>query len=381
VSEQSRDESELQAFLAGESALSRRYKESNAEAPPGHVDAAILAASRWAVGADRNIGVDSSPGAAKKLRSNLGDADSRPEGAGHAAAKWRNNFSARWRIPLAMAAVVVVAATLTLMIEDDPEIDRIRQRYDDAAAGKGAQSEPEATVEERSVAPDEQQPAAASPTVSAKPAAPAPATTLAEKDAAKRKVEQKEAATTVQARKAAEPIRSERLQLESATDTPVARQASEPRPRASAAASPVTAEQSAPASANNAGAVAETESETDGVVTSLADADDDATLAGAITPPAINQTIQPEEIVSGREQAFTQTPDTALATASAPGESAALTAADTLRDPAQWIKDIDELLAQGKRADAIDSLKAFRREYPDYPLPLELHSLLPADSD
>jgi hypothetical protein len=50
------------------------------------------------------------------------------------------------------------------------------------------------------------------------------------------------------------------------------------------------------------------------------------------------------------------------------------------RDPEQWIRDINELLAQGKRAQAIDSLKAFRGKYPDYQLTPELRALLPADA-
>jgi hypothetical protein len=52
-----------------------------------------------------------------------------------------------------------------------------------------------------------------------------------------------------------------------------------------------------------------------------------------------------------------------------------------MRDPGQWIEDIEELLAQGRRAEAIDSLEEFRLEYPDYDLPSDLQLLLPASTD
>ncbi|NIO42125.1 MAG: hypothetical protein GTO41_19405, partial [Burkholderiales bacterium] len=55
--------------------------------------------------------------------------------------------------------------------------------------------------------------------------------------------------------------------------------------------------------------------------------------------------------------------------------------AESVRDAAQWIEDIEKLLSEGKRAEAIDSLEAFRLEYPGYELPPNLLSLLPSASD
>jgi len=40
--------------------------------------------------------------------------------------------------------------------------------------------------------------------------------------------------------------------------------------------------------------------------------------------------------------------------------------------PAAWIERILELRREGKPKEAADSLEAFRRRYPDYPLPQEL---------
>jgi hypothetical protein len=77
---------ELDKLLADTNALRRRLREeSAAEVPPLHVDAAILAAARRSVNA-------------------------RPTLAGRSP--WR-----RWQVPLAAAAVLVVATSLSLMIE------------------------------------------------------------------------------------------------------------------------------------------------------------------------------------------------------------------------------------------------------------------------
>jgi len=50
-------------------------------------------------------------------------------------------------------------------------------------------------------------------------------------------------------------------------------------------------------------------------------------------------------------------------------------AMDMTRDPALWIKRIIVLKKQGKNAEAKSSLKKFRLEYPDYPIPSELKVL------
>ncbi|NIO40200.1 MAG: hypothetical protein GTO41_08400, partial [Burkholderiales bacterium] len=102
MSERPRDDEELQAFLSRESGLSRRYRESGDEQPPAHVDDAILAASRWAVGADRNRRTGRTSG------SHYGASP-------QSGTRWRRSIVARWSVPLAMAAVVVVAVTLTIM--------------------------------------------------------------------------------------------------------------------------------------------------------------------------------------------------------------------------------------------------------------------------
>jgi len=50
-------------------------------------------------------------------------------------------------------------------------------------------------------------------------------------------------------------------------------------------------------------------------------------------------------------------------------------ATDMTRDPALWIKRILTLKKQGNHAEAKASLKKFRAQYPDYPIPPELEDL------
>jgi len=50
-------------------------------------------------------------------------------------------------------------------------------------------------------------------------------------------------------------------------------------------------------------------------------------------------------------------------------------AMDMTRDPALWIKRIMTLKKQGNHAEAKASLKKFRVQYPDYPIPPELENL------
>jgi len=47
--------------------------------------------------------------------------------------------------------------------------------------------------------------------------------------------------------------------------------------------------------------------------------------------------------------------------------------------PEDWIRSIDDLLRDGRQADAREKLLGFRRQFPHYPLPQRLQALLPPD--
>lgn len=433
MSEQSRDDEFLKAFLSGDSELSRRYRETGAEEPPAHVDAAIIASARWAVGADRTRTDGTTTDRTATDRTGADQPGSNRDGAGtkdtnrdvSAGTKLsdqadktivrQHNFLAHWRIPLATAAVVVIAATLTLMVERNPESDHSRGRDDSAPVGDLARSEPESTGQAHITA-SEQQPEVAEQvpeTAVAKSAAsarPAPANELANKDstkaeAAKRQIasaaatkpaETKPAAPVKAAPKptapkstapaqpastvketgkssGAEPVATQKE--ERAAATLAAREAAEPKPPAAAASASETVQQTGEQPGEQADGGTAPGRDTDTAAASYAGAAfPNAGNLGANSgerleePSTLADVNTPAQTASQGEQAFAGTSDESMQAGSMDS-----------RDPQQWIKDINELLAQGKRTQAIDSLKAFRRKYPDYQLKPELRALLPAD--
>ncbi len=95
---------ELDAYLRGDSDLSRAYKEHAPELPPPHVDAQILAEAHRA------------DAASPKPRT-------------------RGPFSGSWMVPASVTAVVVLAVSVAVLLpEGRPGYERQRDRFEDAAA-------------------------------------------------------------------------------------------------------------------------------------------------------------------------------------------------------------------------------------------------------
>lgn len=438
MSEHSHDDEELEAFLSRDSALSRRYRESSGEQPPEHVDAAILAASRWAVGADRisadrtssertgagTTGADRNGREARHTGSDFGQAL-------RAGARWRRSVVARWSVPLAMAAVVVLAVTLTITIERDPELDRIYQRYDSPAPAEGEIVRDDAMAEADVAAPRPPAAKAVSPGLTATSSEPAPASPLAKQEPADTlpadllpQVKEQIARQPAQQNRLAARKRSEMSQQGLAADQTVKRDTP------ATVAEEQVAEKVAPASTTVApfpdGPSAETKAAGDGdagmtdlddiarlgeaasvdEIASPVEARDDSAFAGARALPEAEQSPPAAVAAPGRQQAVAPAPlavpqderetaeqemaERGLAESVQPAEIVAAESVREpepfrepvqIREPVRWIEDIEELLAQGRRAEAVDSLKAFRTEYPDYELPPDLLALLPAAAE
>lgn len=448
MSEHSHDDEELEAFLSRDSALSRRYRESSGEQPPEHVDAAILAASRWAVGADRisadRTGADRiSADRTSSERTGAGTtgADRNGREARHtgsdfgqalrAGARWRRSVVARWSVPLAMAAVVVLAVTLTITIERDPELDRIYQRYDSPAPAEGETVRDDAMAEADVAAPRPPAAKAVSPGLTATSSEPAPASPLAKQEPADTlpadllpQVKEQIARQPAQQNRLAARKRSEMSQQGLAADQTVKRDTP------ATVAEEQVAEKVAPASTTVApfpdGPSAETKAAGDGdagmtdlddiarlgeaasvdEIASPVEARDDSAFAGARALPEAEQSPPAAAVAPGRQQALAPAPlavplderetaeqemaERGLAESVQPAEIVAAESVREpepfrepvqIREPVRWIEDIEELLAQGRRDEAVDSLKAFRTEYPDYELPPDLLALLPAAAE
>jgi hypothetical protein len=410
VSEHPLDDEELEAFLSRESALSHRYRESGDEQPPAHVDEAILAASRWAVSADG------------KHRTGR-HAGSQHGVSAHRAVTGRRKAMARWRVPLAMAAVVVVAVTLTIMIERDPELDRIYERYDSASPAESEAIRDNATVGAEVAAPQTPAPAGkgASAELTSQSSKPAPALPPAKKEVADpaQPVRDEPGATSLKAtgkilRQLAEEDGLAARKRGEITDEQVVADQSVRRDQPAASGEEQVAQNVALAPTpaelfrDNVSAEVEAADRSDAITASrdkikgrddtvkvekivstdeianLDRARDESAFAGVSALPEPGKSLPSAVSAPARQQAFAPPPatvleaDRELAQSTQPGE---IVAAESLRHPAQWIEDIEELLAQGRRAEAIDFLEEFRRAYPDYKLPPDLLSLLPADTD
>lgn len=95
---------ELDAYLRGDSDLSKAYKEHASELPPPHVDAQILAEAHRA------------DAASPKPRT-------------------RGPFSGSWMVPASVTAVVVLAVSVAVLLpEGRPGHERQRDHFEDAAA-------------------------------------------------------------------------------------------------------------------------------------------------------------------------------------------------------------------------------------------------------
>jgi hypothetical protein len=103
MSDPSKTDRELDAYLGGDSPVSKAYREHSRELPPAQLDAQILAQAHRA-------------GARGKRR------------------RARSPFSGSWMVPASVTAVVVVAVSVAVLLpEGRPGYQRQRDRFEDAA--------------------------------------------------------------------------------------------------------------------------------------------------------------------------------------------------------------------------------------------------------
>ncbi len=158
MSGSSEKDRELDAYLSGESPLSRAYRESGQELPPPHVDAQILAEAHRA-------------GAGARKRPSL------------------SPFTGSWMVPASVTAVVFLAVSVVVLLpQEQPGLERQRDRFEDAmapadapAAGKSVPGEVEQAAPAATYAPAPPQPRRSAEPAAATPPADtsdvAPATT------------------------------------------------------------------------------------------------------------------------------------------------------------------------------------------------------------
>jgi hypothetical protein len=276
--------------------VDRAYRRTPRDEPPPELDERIRAAARRAVGTQpRSL-------------------------AQQAADERRRSWASRWRVPLSVAATVVIAVTLTVMVQEEerrPRDDagqnvvpsRVEPREVEEAARSSVPEAPEASAPAklRSAPPPAAAPAApprpapAAPTSAAEPAAPRPL--------------REERATEAQQPAAAEsgPAAAGRL-----TVRPLV-----PAPAASAPAAPAPAPEPRP----------------------LAEPAQRAA-------PASSEALRRDRTLGDR-------PERASREA-------------VVRSPEAWVEHIRSLRAQGREAEATSELAELRRAHPDFQLPADL---------
>jgi len=287
-------------------------------------------------------------------------------------------FGGRWRVPLSVAAVLVVSATVTLLVAERDK--RGPRSFHDQAAPPQAASAPEPFGAEPAPAEPELPVQAAEQQVPPVPSLPTPE-------------RQREPAGTAQPQLAERKGLGSAAPAESAGAEPSQAPARAQRAEGPAQPAPLTSTAPAAARHDEAEAVAGAPAAAP-PAPRAADTLRDA-APGAADEPAdglakreARSAIRAKESVM--EEARPQPPqaqEPARKAAplraeprglpAAPGTAASPdgdTAANTENlEPKAWLERILELRRQGKLEEAAKSLKVFRERYPDYPLPQELN--------
>ncbi len=362
------DDRELEELLAETAGLKQRYRSSSRDEPPAAIDNALRAAARREVSA-------------------------RPRLAG-------SPFSGSWRIPLAIAAVVVVSATVTLLIaERDAHLP---------SAGKGSVSTAASALQ----APASRLPSAQSERVPAPQRFDERTDAVAPETAAKARLEAQkssaspDAATGVKLEMRAKSAARDAKTPEAETSTPSAASEyrqhpfpaqTEPAPAApgngaaqpapanvatlprDVAARPASAEPPTSLPPSRQGTLRDAGPDRDNARESPgagAAAKDDASVREAPAAAAARILETPakrsagvaadsapaaEENTRARRLAKEQVAPATL--------SSEPVAQPWEQDPKAWLKHIEELRTSGLIEDAKASFKTFRSRYPDYPLP------------
>ena len=342
------DDKDLETFLSGGSALSRRYRDLAQEEPPAHVDKAILASARWAVGADGG---------------NAGRTRARPRAQ-------RRSFM-QWGAPLAMAAVVVLAVALTLTMEREPQLKKIPSPAADQLGRQILEGREVASLDAGKPAEDVAALNVPQPQSSVLPQPAKTETAENEQPLQRLEVEQRPLAALPQAERALprQEAGFAKAKKQDVATTAGSARVDERKKTVASEPAPVLADAMAPAmpAAPPGPAVGN-------VATSPAEVAPPATTAeaGIRSEPVRSEASMSSDAadVAGRTAELAR--DEADRPLSAPE-----TSARTPRSPQQWIADIEVQLKRGNRELARAAVRKFRAEYPDYPLPRNLMELLP----
>jgi hypothetical protein len=350
VSKTTPEEDELER-PAEDAELRRRYRASSLDEPPAALDSAIRAAARRAVKAH-------------------------PRLAG-------SPFGGSWRVPLSIAAVLVVSATVTLMVaEHDSYLPSAGQ-----GTAPSAKPVPEAERGRGESAPASQPAKDRADAVPAEAAASsaAPLVTQDARDTAAPKTQEKDTAPAPQTVPVRGADRGPQQGLPAAAEP-------ERRPVSPSVAAGARSALSGNLAPSTAAALRKSASQVepsadqlampkDELVRQSSPAESKAKDAGSLHDAPV-QPASPSPAASGSSAARVPAPAPVQAAEEAAplrsdarkeaeflGQSDAEAAGPWTRDPRAWLEHIKQLQAADRFEQAKASFKAFRARFPDYPLP------------
>lgn len=350
------DDDELERLMSESGGVRQRYREFSLDEAPAHLDETIRAAARREVSA-------------------------RPRLAG-------SPFSGSWRIPLSIAALVLVSATVTLMVAD--------RDVHQPGSGDTVRPVPAPRPEEAKErdAPASQPPASVAKTArqsATPPAAGEKGAGVSSDAAVATESERREQSAASEAQTAA--ARAEAKAKAAAPGTgsqpePFPAQANQAAPPPAPAAPSdknlarrdlpqvsVPAPQSAasPAPARDALSKAEVPREAPAAgARSKDEAPRDAGAQSAAPVAQLRARELGEAAVPAAPPAEERVTAGALSAKKQVGPAARDSGPSTKpweRDPESWLKHVEELRGAGRMEEAKTSFKTFRSRYPDYPLP------------
>jgi len=313
--------------------LDRAYGAGAREEPPAHLDAAILAAARREVGARPHA-------VSPRLRA--------------------------WRVPVSIAAVVVLSVSLVTLVREEGggQLERSSAMFEYSKRTEPAPAPPPAAAPEAAKAPAHARPPSAAPAARQDAAADATASArLAEEDS-------RRAAGAFATRPAEpEPQAPPRAAAPSPQPFQAAPAAREQRP-----ALAVDQAIGAGIAAQSAGVRGETEwsvapSEPVAAPKSAASNMQRDRAATSDIAGIVSRAPAPAAKPSAKLEVRAPQSGPALADA---GRVATLIKEFDAQPPEKWLEKIEALRREGRKGEADDMLAEFKRRFPGHPLPTEL---------
>lgn len=331
------DDHEFEQLLAAGANVARRYRAASQDEPPAALDEIIRAAARRQAGA-------------------------RPRLAG-------SQLMASWRVPLSIAAVVVVSATITLMVaERDGRVPFARTTPAPATATGAARNQAE--------------PPPAPAQALESPAGGAKAESKARREAARslsssegavgRRFESNERSTPLSTQSSQRETFPSAAEPGAELPAPAGLPGAPAGPTAQQTPAPTAGPAGPPLASSRTATLRDLAREQErGAAPSGALPQDEQSVGDA--PAAKAAPVAPMHQLRGAYQPTPRAEDL-QAQASAkrqaqPVQNSESDASPWEKDPQAWLAHIDELRATGRSADARASFLGFRSRYPDYRLP------------